>query len=104
MNICCKYVLPDRTVPAVGISSRHGTHLCASGCILIDVHDVMIDGEDRAFIHVPHCDFKCGGVFERAKIRKTGVCMRVHPLDVERVGLLSLIVQRLLGMEIMEQL
>lgn len=88
-------VLPDRTVPAVGVSSRHGAHLCATGCILIDVHDVMIYGEHRAFVHIPHCDFERGGVFERSEIGKTRVCVRVHPLDVEGVGLLSLKVQRL---------
>lgn len=90
-------ILPDRTVPAVGVPSCHCAHLCASGGILVDVHDVMIDGEHRAFIHIPHCDFKRGGVFERTQIGKTRVCVRVHALDVEGVGLLSLIVKRLLG-------
>lgn len=93
-------VLPDRTVPAVGVSGCHGAHLCAAGRILVDVHDVMIDGEHRAFVHISHCDFQGGGVFERTEIGKTRVGVCVHPLNVEGVGLLSLIVQRLLGISI----
>lgn len=96
-------VLPDRTIPAVGVSGCHSAHLCAAGRILIDVHDVMIDREHRAFVHVSHCDFQGGGVFERTEIGKARVCVRVHPLDVEGVGLLSLIVQRLLGISIIVQ-
>lgn len=92
--------LPDRTVPAVGVSGCHGAHLCATGRILVDVHDVMIDGEHRAFVHISYCDFQGGGVFERPEIGKTRVRVRVHPLNVEGVGLLSLIVQRLLGISI----
>lgn len=93
-------VLPDRTVPAVGVSGCHSAHLCAAGRILVDVHDVMIDGEHRAFVHISHCDFQGGGVFERTEIGKTRVGVCVHPLNVEGVGLLSLIVQRLLGISI----
>lgn len=96
-------VLPDRTIPAVGVSGCHSAHLCAAGCILIDIHDVMIDGKYRAFVHVSHCDFQGGGVFERTEIGKTRVCVRVHPLDVKGIGLLSLIVQRLLGISFIAQ-
>lgn len=90
-------VLPDRTVPAVGISSRYSAHLCATRCILVDVHDIMIYRKHRGFVHVPDCDFKGGSVFERAEIGKTRIHMCIHPLNVEGVGLLSLVVQRLLG-------
>lgn len=93
-------ILPDRTIPAVGVSGCHSAHLGAAGRVLIDVHDIMIDGEHRAFVHVSHCDFQGGGVFERTEIGKTRVRVRVHPLDMEGVGLLSLIVQRLLGISI----
>lgn len=92
-------VLPDRTVPAVRISSRHAAHLRATRRVLIHVHDKMLQREDGRFVHIPDGDFKGGGVFERTKIGVTRIHMCVHPLDVEGVGLLSLVVERLLGKE-----
>lgn len=87
-----RIALPDRTIPAVRVSGCRGAHLCAARRILIDVHDVMIDGEHRAFVHVSHCDFQGGGVFERTEIGKARVRVRIHPFDVEGVALLSLII------------
>ena len=90
-------VLPDRTVPAVRIASRYGTHLRAARRVLIHIHDIMIYGKDRGLVHIPNCDFESGSVFERAEIGETRIHMCIHPLDVEGVGFLSLVVQRLLG-------
>lgn len=89
--------LPDRTVPAVRISSRYSAHLCATRCVLVHIHDIMIYRKDRGFVHIPNCDFKRGSVFEGTEIGKTRIHMCIHPLDVEGVGLLPLVVQRLLG-------
>lgn len=88
-------VLPDRTVPAVRILSCYSAHLCATWWILIYIHDIGIHRKDRRFIHIPNCNFKGGSVFERTKIGKTWIHMCIHPLNVESVGLFSLIVQRL---------
>ena len=90
-------VLPDRAVPAVGVSSRDGAHLRASRCVLIHIHDVIIHRKDWGFVHVSHSYFKGGGIFERAEKGKTRIHVCVGPLDVERVGLLPLVVQELFG-------
>lgn len=90
-------VLPDRTVPAVRISSRYGANLRATRCVLIHVHDIVVDRKDRSLVHIPDRDLQSGGVFERTEIGKTRIHVRIQPLNVEGVGLLSLVVQRLLG-------
>lgn len=90
-------VLPDGAVPAVRISSRHGAHLRATPCVLVDVHDIMVYREDGGLVHVPHRDFEGGSVFEGTEIGEARVHVCIHPLDVQSVGLLPLVVQRLFG-------
>lgn len=93
----CVSVLPDGAVPAVRISSRHSAHLRATPCVLVHVHDIMVYREDGSFVHVSDRDFKGGSVFERTEIGEARIHMCIHPLDVQSVGLLPLVVQRLLG-------
>lgn len=96
MHVCIS-VLPDGAVPTVRISSRHSAHLRATPCVLVDVHDIMVYREDGSLVHVPDRDFKGGSVFERTEIGEARIHMCIHPLDVQSVGLLPLVVQRLLG-------
>lgn len=55
----------------------------------------MVNGKDRRFVHVPDGDFEGGGVFEGAEVGEARVHVRIRALDVERVALLPLVVQRL---------
>lgn len=89
------FFLPDRTVPAVRVSSQHGAHLRAARCVLINIQNIMVDRKNGSFVHVPDRDFKGGGVFERAQVGKTRIHVCVDSLDVKGVGLLPLVVQRL---------
>lgn len=90
-------LLPDRAVPAVRIPSCHCPHLCATGCVLINIHDVIIHRKDRGLVHVAHCYFKGGRVFKRSQVGEPRVRVSVRAFNLESVALLPLIVQRLRG-------
>jgi len=86
---------PHGAVAAVGVAGGHGAHLGAGGRVLVHVQDVVLHGEDGRLVHVAHGDLERGGVLEGAQVGEARVRVRVGALDVQRVRLLPLVVQRL---------
>lgn len=79
--ICSLRQSPDFSPGVVGVLSRHNADVCAGRRVLVDVHDVIIHGKDRSFVHVPDDDLQSGGVFERAEVRETRVQVCIRSLD-----------------------
>lgn len=86
-------LLPDWTVPAVGVPGCYSPHFGANRSVLVHIHNVIVHRENWGLIHIPYSDFKGGGVFERARVGKTGVQFCIRRLNVKSVSLLPLVVQ-----------
>ena len=88
---------PHGAVAAVGVAGGDRAHLGAGRRVLVHVHDVVLHGEDGWLVHVAHGELERGRVLEGAQVGEARVGVRVGALDVQRVRLLTLVVQRLWG-------
>ena len=86
---------PHGAVTAVGVAGGDHAHLGAGGGVLVHVHDVVLHGEDGRLVHVAHGDLQGRRVLEGAQVGEARVGVCVGPLDVQRVRLLALVVERL---------
>lgn len=87
--------LPYRAFGTVRVLSHHCADLCSHRGVLVHVHDVIVNGEDRRLVHVSNDDPESGGVFEGAQVGEAGIQVSVLSLYVKRVDFPLLIVQRL---------
>lgn len=94
-SCCHSFPLPDSAVGAIRVHSSYSANLGASRRVLIHIHNVVVHGEDRRFIHIAHNDSQRCGILEWAQVWEVGVWVSVGAFNVECVNFSLFVVQRL---------